>query len=87
LTPVDAARLLDDEAFGRMTVHDLSTADRLAMMKAAARHGTAGGRIYDAHIAEVARAAGARRSWSPTIGAISWPRCGTACEWKRLASS
>jgi predicted nucleic acid-binding protein len=29
------------------------------MLKAAARDGTAGGRIYDAHIAEVARAAGA----------------------------
>jgi predicted nucleic acid-binding protein len=40
-------------------VHDLPAADRLAMMKAAARDGTAGGRIYDAHIAEVARAAGA----------------------------
>jgi len=59
LTPADATRLLDDEIFGRMVVHDLPAADRLAMMKAAARDGTAGGRIYDAHIAEVARAAGA----------------------------
>jgi predicted nucleic acid-binding protein len=59
LTPADGAQLLEDEIFGRMTVHDLATADRLAMMKAAARDGTAGGRIYDAHIAEVARSAGA----------------------------
>lgn len=59
LTPSDAARLLEDEVFGRMAVHDLPASDRLAMMKAAARDGTAGGRIYDAHIAEVARAAGA----------------------------
>ena len=59
LTPADGAQLLEDEIFGRMTVHDLPTADRLAMMKAAARDGTAGGRIYDAHIAEVARTAGA----------------------------
>lgn len=59
LTPSDATRLLDDEIFGRMVVHDLPAADRLVMMKAAARDGTAGGRIYDAHIAEVARAAGA----------------------------
>ena len=59
LTPVDAARLLDDEIFGRMIVHDLPAADRLSMMKAAARDGTSGGRIYDAHIAEIARAAGA----------------------------
>ena len=59
LTPVVAAQLLENEIFGRMAVHDLPAADRLAMMKAAARDGTAGGRIYDAHIAEVARAAGA----------------------------
>jgi predicted nucleic acid-binding protein len=42
-----------------MAVHDLPAADRLAMLKASARDGTAGGRIYDAHIAEVARSAGA----------------------------
>jgi len=59
LTPLDAAQLLENEVFGRMVVHDLPAADRVAMMKAAARDGTAGGRIYDAHIAEVARTAGA----------------------------
>ena len=59
VTPVDAAHLLEAEVFGRMTVHDLPTADRLPMMRAAAREGTAGGRVYDSHIAEVARAAGA----------------------------
>jgi len=42
-----------------MTVHDLPAAERLAMLKAAARDGTAGGRIYDAHIADIARSAGA----------------------------
>jgi predicted nucleic acid-binding protein len=59
LPPAIAAQLVEDEIFGRMAVHDLPAADRLAMMKAAARDGTAGGRIYDAHIAEVARTAGA----------------------------
>lgn len=59
LTPADAAHLVESEVFGRMSVHDLPAADRLAMLKATARDGTAGGRIYDAHIAEVARAAGA----------------------------
>ena len=59
LTPGDAVQLLETEVFGRMTVHDLPSADRLAMLKAAALDGTAGGRIHDAHIAEVARAAGA----------------------------
>jgi predicted nucleic acid-binding protein len=59
LAPVDAARLLQEEVFARMAVHDLPDTDRLPMVRAAARDGTTGGRIYDAHIAEVARAAGA----------------------------
>src|SRR5476649_1527768 len=59
LTPADAAQLLEDEVFSRMAVHELPAADRLPMLKAAARDGTSGGRLYDAHIAEVARAAGA----------------------------
>ena len=59
LTPTDAARLLEDEVFARMTVHDLPAADRLRLLHAAVQDGTAGGRIYDAHIAEVAHAAGA----------------------------
>src|SRR4030095_15663625 len=35
-------------------------ADRLAMLRGAARDAIAGGRIYDSHIADVARASGAR---------------------------
>ena len=60
LPPGDAARLLEEEVFGRMSVHDLPAGDRLPLLKAAAQDGTAGGRIYDTHIADVARAAGAR---------------------------
>lgn len=59
LTPDNAVQLIENEIFGRMAVHDLPPADRIALLKAAARDGTAGGRIYDAHIAEIARAAGA----------------------------
>ena len=59
LSPADAARLLQDEVFGRMTVYDLPAGDRTRLLQAAAQDDTAGGRIYDAHIAEVARAAGA----------------------------
>lgn len=59
VTPPDAVQLLESEVFGRMTVHDLPAGDRLPMLKTAAQDATAGGRIYDAHIAEVARAAGA----------------------------
>jgi predicted nucleic acid-binding protein len=60
LTPEDANELLREEVFGRLAVHDLPADHRLALFASAARDRTAGGRIYDAHIAEVARAAGAR---------------------------
>jgi hypothetical protein len=50
---------MENEVLARMAVHDLPAADRLPMLKAAAQDGTAGGRVYDAHIAEIARAAGA----------------------------
>ena len=56
---VDAVHLLDEEVFARMAVHDLPPGDRREFFRAAAHDNTAGGRIYDAHIAEVARAAGA----------------------------
>ena len=59
LTPTDGTRLLEEEVFARLTVHDLPSGDRLRLLHAAAEDGVAGGRIYDAHIAEVARAAGA----------------------------
>jgi predicted nucleic acid-binding protein len=59
LGPADAVRLLQEEVFARMAVHDLPARDRLPMLAALAQDGIAGGRVYDAHIAEVARAAGA----------------------------
>ena len=59
VAPADAVVLLQEEVFARMAVHDLPAASRLPMLRAAARDAIAGGRIYDAHIAEVARAAGA----------------------------
>jgi predicted nucleic acid-binding protein len=59
INPSDAVLLLDQEIFARFAVHDLPPAARLGMLHAAARDGVAGGRIYDTHIAETARAAGA----------------------------
>jgi predicted nucleic acid-binding protein len=59
LTPADAVTLITEEVFGRLAVHDLPSGGRLAMLREAAGDGVAGGRIYDAHIADVARAAGA----------------------------
>jgi len=43
----------------RMAVHDLPASERRALLHAAAHDGMAGGQICDAHMAEIARAAGA----------------------------
>jgi predicted nucleic acid-binding protein len=59
LSPDDAVTLLEQEVFARMAIHDLPGTGRLPMIAAASRDRIAGGRIYDAHIAEVAKAAGA----------------------------
>jgi predicted nucleic acid-binding protein len=59
LVPADALRLLQEEVFGRMAVHDLPANRRGDFLRAAVEDTVAGGRIYDAHIAEVARAADA----------------------------
>jgi toxin FitB len=60
VAPADAVTLLEEEVFARMAVHDLPAGDRVAMLRGAARDAIAGGRIYDTHIADVARASGAR---------------------------
>jgi predicted nucleic acid-binding protein len=59
VSPSDALMLLEEEVFARMTVHDLPADGRVPMLRGAARDAVAGGRIYDTHIADVARAAGA----------------------------
>ena len=60
LTPTDAVRLIEEEVLARMTVADLPGTDRTAMLRLIADDGIGGGRVYDVHIAEIARAAGAR---------------------------
>jgi hypothetical protein len=57
LAPGDAARLVEEEIFARMSVHDLPAAEKVPLLRAAAHDAIGGGRIYDAHIAEVARTA------------------------------
>ena len=59
LSAADAVRLLEMEVFDRIAVYDLPAGERLAMLKGAALDGTTGGRIYDTHIADIARVADA----------------------------
>jgi predicted nucleic acid-binding protein len=59
IQPEDATVLVEQEVIARMAVHDLPGAARLPMLRTAAHDAVSGGRIYDAHIAEVARSAGA----------------------------
>jgi predicted nucleic acid-binding protein len=60
LEPEVSLRLLREEIFPRFSIHDLPAERREEFLASAVGEGTAGGRIYDAHIAETARQAGAR---------------------------
>jgi predicted nucleic acid-binding protein len=59
LSPADASQLLREEVLGRLSVSDLPAGERTGLLRTAVQDQIAGGRIYDTHIAEVARAAGA----------------------------
>jgi predicted nucleic acid-binding protein len=59
LSPADALTLVEQELLARFEVHDLPNRARKPLFRSAAEDRVAGGRIYDAHIAEIARTAGA----------------------------
>jgi predicted nucleic acid-binding protein len=52
----DASTLIQEEVIGRFEVHDLPARGRGGFLRLCGREGIRGGRLYDAHIAEVARA-------------------------------
>jgi len=60
LRPADAGRLVEEELLGRLQVVDLPPSARLELVHEAVRERVAGGRLYDAHIAEIALRSGAR---------------------------
>lgn len=57
LSPSDAWRLVEEEILGRFEVRQLSDDRRRPFLRAAAEDRLVGGRIYDSHIAEIARLA------------------------------
>ena len=59
LNAADAVSLIQEEIFGRMAVLDLPHDGQRSFLQALAQQGITGGRVYDAHIAEIARSAGA----------------------------
>jgi len=60
LEPGMALRFLREEIFARFSIRDLAAEQREEFLASATEESALGGRIYDAHIAEVARRAGAR---------------------------
>jgi predicted nucleic acid-binding protein len=60
LEPEIALRFLREEILTRFSVHSLPPELREDFLVSAVGEGMVGGRIYDAHIAEIARQAGAR---------------------------
>jgi predicted nucleic acid-binding protein len=59
LSPSDALRLVEEEILGRFEVVDLPPRARLPFFTSAVAQRVAGGRLYDAHIAAIARSCGA----------------------------
>lgn len=60
LAPKDALQLLEREVLRRFRVLELDPAARLSFLAGAVQQRVAGGRIYDAHIGEIARQARTR---------------------------
>lgn len=60
LTSADAARLLEEEVMTRFQIVDLPAIERTRFLRDAVSDRIAGGRAYDLHIAQVARAHGAK---------------------------
>ncbi len=60
LSPDDAVRLVAEEILARFDVLDLPATTRASFLREAVRDRVMGGRVYDAHIAEIARRAGSR---------------------------
>jgi toxin FitB len=60
LAPADAVRLIDEEILARFDVGQLGVGRRLEFLQSAVEERAAGGRIYDSHIAAIAREIGAK---------------------------
>lgn len=60
LSPADSWRLMEEELMARFRIHQLPGRAAKSFLEAAASEQVVGGRIYDTHIAEIARLSGSR---------------------------
>lgn len=60
LSPADCWRLMEEELLARFRIHPFPGKAARSFFQAAASERVVGGRIYDTHIAEIARLAGSR---------------------------
>ena len=60
VAPEDALQLIEEEVLARLEVRQLPEEARQFFLRALAQDRVVGGRVYDAHIAEIARLSGAR---------------------------
>jgi len=60
VAPEDALQLIEEEVLARLEVRQLPEEARQCFLRALAQDRVVGGRVYDAHIAEIARLSGAR---------------------------
>ncbi len=60
LSPEQAGRLVGEEILSRLRIKALPSTARRRLLDTAVREGVSGGRIYDAHISEIAHSARAR---------------------------
>jgi predicted nucleic acid-binding protein len=58
LSPAQALRLVEEAILPHLRIVDLPEKARIAFLRGAAHDQVAGGRLYDAHIAEIARLSG-----------------------------
>lgn len=59
LSPADACRLMEEEILGRFQILELPSAARRPFLMGLTQGHLVGGRVYDAHIGEIARQAAA----------------------------
>jgi len=57
-SPEDALALLEHEVLRHFEIHELGETTRLPYLRTSIKEGVHGGRIYDAHAAEIARQSG-----------------------------